>query len=493
MTARARLEQLARLTAGYSLATLAGPIFTLVLTPLYTRVLHPNDYAVLDTATTLGILMLTFGMLGLNGAVSVYYYDGDEMYGRRVLTTAAVVSVIWSLLIALVVAAIARPLAAFSLGSERQAVLLYLSALNLPFAVLYGIIQVGLRLRLDVRRANILSLGYLVLTVGLNILFVLVLGWGTLGILSTITIATVILTAVGLGMTWRAGWGRPTWQLVRPLIRAGLPFVPAGLSFWALAYLDRLLLPLYAVGLTERGLYAIAGKLASMLTIILVPFQQAWGPLALSIQHEPEARHTYGKVLTYFTVLGLGCALALALFAREILLIFTAREYVAAAPFVALLVYAVAANSASVAVGVGAYIAKRTDIIGAATVLAAAVNLGLNVLLIPRLGVWGAVWATALGYAAAPIALYIASQRIYPMPFELAKVLRALGAQSVLLLVSMWIQTGDAWLDLALKLLLLPAYALLLVLLRVLDPREVRALLRILGRPRAALTTLIGR
>lgn len=488
---RARLGQLVRLTVGYSLATLAGPIFTLVLTPLYTRVLHPDDYAVLDTATTLGILMLTFGSLGLNGAVAVYFYDGDEAYGRRVLTTAAAVSVAWSVLLALIVVAIARPLAAFSLGSARQAVLLYLSALNLPFAVFYGIIQVGLRLRLAVRRANILSLGYLVLTVGLNILFILVLGWGVLGVLITITIVTIALTAVGVGMTWHDGWGRPSWTLARPLVRAGLPFVPASLSFWALAYLDRLLLPLYAVGLTDRGLYSIAGKVASMLSIVLVPFQQAWGPLALAIQHEPEAQHTYSKVLTYFTAVGLGCALALALFAREILSIFTTHEYAAAAPFVSLLVYAAAANGANVAVGVGAYIAKRTDIIAGATALAAAVNLGLNVLLIPRLGVWGAAWATALGYAAATVALYIASQRIYPMPFELSKVLRALGIQAALLLVGTWIQTGITWLDLALKLPLLPVYILFLVLFRVLDPREVHALLRMFGRPRAALTAIM--
>src|SRR6476469_1402719 len=106
---RARLTQLTRLTAGYGLAALAGPIFTVLLTPLYTRVLHPSDYAILDTVTTLGILSLTLGMLGLNAAPSVFFYDGDEAHGRRVLTTAAVIALGWSSLIALLLATIARP------------------------------------------------------------------------------------------------------------------------------------------------------------------------------------------------------------------------------------------------------------------------------------------------------------------------------------------------------------------------------------------------
>src|SRR6185436_1656259 len=102
--------------------------------------------------------------------------------------------------------------------------------------------------------------------------------------------------------------------------------------------------------------------------------------------------------------------------------------------------------------GIGAYLSKRTDLLGWSTMIGAATNLLLNVLLIPRFGVWGAVWATALGYAAAPAALYIAAQRIYRLPFELPKLLMALGLQAALLLIGTQIQTGDPWLDIALKL-----------------------------------------
>jgi len=79
---------------------------------------------------------------------------------------------------------------------------------------------------------------------------------------------------------------------------------------------DRLILPAYAVALDSRGLYAIANKLASMLAIIIVPFQNAWGPLALAMRDDPGAPRTYAKVLTYFVAAGLGLALLLGLFAE---------------------------------------------------------------------------------------------------------------------------------------------------------------------------------
>jgi O-antigen/teichoic acid export membrane protein len=493
---RARLAQLTRLTFGYSLASLAGPIFTILLTPLYLRVLTPGDYAVLGTVTTLGILMLTLGTLGLNAAVAVFFYDGDEAHSRQVVTTAASVGVLWSLLVALVVALTARPLAAFSLGSVSQAILLYLAAFNLPFAVLYAIIQASLRLQMAVKRANILSLAYLGLTVSLNVLFVLVLRWGVLGIQLTTVIVTLGLMAAGLAMTWDE-WHWPKVALVRPLVRAGLPFLPNSLSFWALAYVDRLLLPAFAVPLGERGLYETANKLASMLTLLTVPFQNAWGPLALSIREEPSAPRTYSKVLTYFTIVSLGLVLAMGLFAHEIMVLLAfligKSDYIPSAVYVAPLSYIAVANGIGVAVGVGAYIAKRTSVFGWTTMIGAALNLLLNLLLIPRFGALGAAWATALGYAVVPVALYVAAQRVYSVPFEVWKVLLALGVQAALMLSGTLFEIGNLWLSVAVKLALLGLYAVALLALHVVEPSEWRAIMQMLGRPRAMLATMVRR
>lgn len=489
---RTRLTQLTRLTAGYSLAAFAGPLFTILLTPLYTRILRPDDYAVLDTVTTLGLLITALATLGLNAAMGVFFYDGDAAHANRVLLTASAVGVGWSLLIALVLVIIAQPLATFTLGDPRWALLIYLSAINLPFAVLAALFQTGLRLRLAVARANTLALANLGLTIALNILFVLILRLGVLGIQLTTMITTLVLV-IGGGLLLRntkadqeqlPAPSRPWFEpgMASDLVRAGLPFVPASLSFWALAYLDRLLLPAYAIALDERGLYAIAAKLASMLAIIVVPFQNAWGPLALSMRDAPEAPRTYVKVATYFAAAGLGIALGLALFARELLLIFTTPVYADAAPYVIPLAYVAVANGIGVALGVGIYLQKRTGIAGLATLVGAATNLLLNLVLIPRFGVWGAAWATAIGYLLVPVTLYIGAQRVYPLPFELAKILVALAAQASILFIGTSIHTGYFWLDAGLKLVLLPVYALLLILLRVIEPHELRLLANLIAQ-----------
>jgi O-antigen/teichoic acid export membrane protein len=370
---------------------------------------------------------------------------------------------------------VAPALAAATLGGSSQAGLIQLSAFNLPMATLAGIIQAALRLRMAVKRANALALGNLLLTVLLNVLFVLFLKMGVWGIQVAISITTLWMVVAGGLMLRHEGWGRPQQFLASPLIQAGLPLLPGVLSLWALAYLDRLLLPSFHVPLDERGLYAIGAKLASMLAILTVPFQSAWGPLALSMRDDPQAERTYAKVLTLFTATSLGLALGLALFAREVLLIFTTPIYAAAAPYVGILAYVAVANGATVAVSVGAALEKRTRIMGLATLVGALLNLGLNLVLIPRYGAWGAAWATAIGYAAMPILIYRWSQQAHRLPYQPGRTLAAIGTQATLLLVGMALPE-QGWLSFGVRVLLLAAYPIALLLLRVIEPEELRAL-----------------
>src|SRR6476660_2862129 len=72
---RSNFRQLIRTTLGYSLNTLIGPIFTLLLTPLYTRMLGVDNYGVIGVLTPLGVLIFLAGLLGLTSALPVLYYD----------------------------------------------------------------------------------------------------------------------------------------------------------------------------------------------------------------------------------------------------------------------------------------------------------------------------------------------------------------------------------------------------------------------------------
>jgi O-antigen/teichoic acid export membrane protein len=464
-----RISQLARLTAGYSLVSLIGPLFTILLTPLYTRVLTPNDYAMLDTLIALGMLVGGIGGLGLSSAVTVFFYDGDSTHGQRTIWHAAILGVGGSLIIALILAILAPIIAQNLLGDIHQQFLIWLIAATLPLATLAALLTSALRLSMQVAKVNLLALTSLAATIGLNILMVLILRMGVFGILLTTTITTIWQLSFGLWLFhMRASpWFTLEQRLFEGLLRAGSAALPGILALWALSYLDRLLLPTLGVGPTERGLYGIAAKLASMMAILIVPFQQAWGPLALAMRHDDDAGATYAQVLNGFAIVAFWLGLAISLFAPEILLIFTTPAYRGAAAFVAPLSYVAIANGLAVAVGIGATIAKRTDIPSMAMLVGAIVNLLLNLVLIPPLGAFGAALATMIGYLTMPVLIYSWSQRVEPLPLRLRVVLLAGGVQIGLLLIGLQISTDLA--GLVIRSMLLISYPFLLAGMRLIS------------------------
>src|SRR5215207_5481075 len=114
---RSNFRQLFRTTLGYSMNTLVGPIFTLLLTPLYTRVLGVDNYGVIGVLTPLSMLIFLLGLLGLTTALPVLYYDPQwREQQRRVVASALWVAAIWSTALGVSVFVGAVPLTRVAVG-----------------------------------------------------------------------------------------------------------------------------------------------------------------------------------------------------------------------------------------------------------------------------------------------------------------------------------------------------------------------------------------
>jgi O-antigen/teichoic acid export membrane protein len=53
------------------------------------------------------------------------------------------------------------------------------------------------------------------------------------------------------------------------------------------------------------------------------------------------------------------------------------------------------------------------------TTVAAIINIGFNLVLIPSYGSMGAAWSTLLAYATLTVIAYFVNQRVYTIPFEI--------------------------------------------------------------------------
>jgi O-antigen/teichoic acid export membrane protein len=108
--------------------------------------------------------------------------------------------------------------------------------------------------------------------------------------------------------------------------------------------------------------------------------------------------------------------------------------------------------------------------------MAAAINVLLNILLIPRFGIVGAAAATGLGHLVSLIGLYALSQRVLPIPYERARLTVVVLVTGGMVALAPQVETGSLAKDLLLKSGLLVLYGLALMAFRAITTSDLALL-----------------
>ena len=206
--------------------------------------------------------------------------------------------------------------------------------------------------------------------------------------------------------------------------RFGVPLVPTALFLWVTNFSDRLFLVKLA-DTEEVGLYSVGVRIASAMVLLLTAFRLAWPAFAYSIEDEREARRTYAFVLTYLVLLTTWVATGLALLSPWIVDWIAAPAFAESSRVVGPLAFAAVAFGAYIVVAIGVGRARRTQFNWVVTGAAAAVNVALNLVLIPPYGMMGAAVATIAAFATMVAGMSWWAQRIYPVPYQWRRVLTA--------------------------------------------------------------------
>lgn len=94
---------------------------------------------------------------------------------------------------------------------------------------------------------------------------------------------------------------------------------------------------------------------------------------------------------------------------------------------------------------------RRSGLALIAMVVPAVANLGLNLVLIPRMGIDGALWSTVISYALGVIVAIILARRVLPLPIPWRVVGETLGACAAMALVVSRVPALGGFPELALK------------------------------------------
>ncbi len=470
-----QLLRLSKHSIIYGLGVAVSQAVAFFLLPVYTRYLTPADYGGLEIfQTTLSILSIIL-VMGLTTALFRSYFNYDDEEKRKtVVGTVFIFLTGTSFLFLLVFMALAGDFSALFFGSAEYTFYFRVIFLTLFFDVGIAIALSVFRAREESKKYAIFALIRFLATAGLNILFVVVLHKGVLGILEGGLIAAFLLYSGLLRDIIRNAKLRPSMAELKEMLSFGLPLVPAGLAAWIMTMADRYFLKFLSTP-TELGLYSLGYKFGMIVQVLIVgPFNLAWAPFLLSIAKEKEARQVYSSVLTYFALVAIAVALVLSVLSKELLIVATTPPFYDAYKVIPLIAVSYVLYGCYFVFNPGMLIAKKTKYAAAIVGAGAIVNLGLDYLLIPGYGMMGAATATVVSYLLLPIGMFFLSRGYYPVKYEWGRVAKIFLAAGLVYAGSLFIRNDSAIIAGALKLVSLLGFPLLLFAFRFFKPEEIQ-------------------
>ena len=427
------IRTFARDAAVYGAATVVARAASLVVVPIYTRFLSTTDYGVIDLLTVAGNLVMLTVALEIAQAVARFLPESDDEGKARIASTGLLFSVGAYGLFAVVAVLAAPQIRAWLLegAADDATVRLAVAAtcLNGIFQLTSGV----LRFQLRASRFAIASLSSSLGAIGLGILLVAVFGMGVDGFFIGQIVGGVV--GVGLTLAFSPNVYRLTFdtERFREMLRFSAPLIPSSVGVFVFLFVDRLIIG-QLMAVSDVGVFGIGYRLASAVTLISFGAQMAVTPLVYARHAEPGMPAALERIFRYYVAGACLFGLALSLFAPEILQVLTTPSYFGGAAVVPFLVPAlILANLYVFMPGLG--IAKRTSAFAAINLSGGLLNVVLNLLLIPRLGIVGAALATLVSAGCVFTAYAVSSQRIYPVSHRWLRLGLAVAATAVIYLV----------------------------------------------------------
>jgi len=451
------LQQLKRIsssTAIYGLGGLTNQIIGFFLIPIYCHVLPVAEYGKLTYFNLLSAAISMLVVLGLVAAMYRYYMRLEEEGRERDLVS----TIFFTILIiggglAVILISLAPKISFLIFKDYAHSAHIRLtvgSAATLSLnALFFGI------LRYKERAFQFVSIvvGKTILGMCLNIIAVVVLRVGIIGIL-TVTLLTELLSfVILLTLCYKFIRFKIDFDLLPTLLRYGVPLIMASIGSYMLNYTGIYFLK-ESASLEAVGHYGLALKFSHIVMLfVITPFDQAWNPIKFKMLGEPNHKELFARLLDYVLLVAGFLGLGISVLAGDVIRLVAAPSYFPAARIIPFLCLSSILFGAYRVVTIGSEIAEKTHIRSLLVLVVGVFNLSANFLFTPRFQLTSVLTVLILSYTGLFTAMYIYSQRCYHLPYRIRRIAHMISVFALFYIVSGLLSLG-IWLNMAVKVVL---------------------------------------
>jgi O-antigen/teichoic acid export membrane protein len=373
-----------------------GGIFII---PIITKTLGAHDYGLYVQFTVTISLILSFATLGLPYSM-VRFLSGStnrKQIQEDLYSSIALIS-IFSIIISTIIMIFSRNLAEALFDNYSSFIILL--AVLIPVEGVSSLMLNTFRIFQDIKKYTLYSLIKTYAEI-LVIAAIVLEGYKITAVaLSILAIRVILLLIISLTVMSSVGLGVPHFKRIREYVAFGLPTVPANIASWVTNSCDRYIIGAI-LGLTYVGYYNPSYNLGAIIVMFMTPINFVLVSQAARFYEDKnmdQLKQLFKYSMKYYLLLAVPAAFGISILAKPILTLISTPEIAESGYLITPLTAAsyLIMGFGGVGLGFACYLRKKTHIDMINWTVVALVNLGANLLLVPRWGIIGAAVATLI-------------------------------------------------------------------------------------------------
>lgn len=402
----------------YTFANLFTRGIGFILLPIYTRIISKEEYGLFDYLTTVGALLGVVVTLEVTQAIFRFIPEYKDTLQKQIklASTGFWFSVGMYTLLCVLCFSFSKLLAEILLDDVKYYDLIQItSVLFLTNAILYNFTSL-MRANLLSKQVVIVSTLNAVFVASFSLLFVVYFKLGLYGLISGQLFG--ILLSLLFAYTRVKAWIKFVFcfESLKQMLSFSAPLIFSSIGVVLSMFVDRVMLKEF-LGAEQLASYAVAIKIASIVTLLMVGFQSALTPLIYANYQKIDTPNKIVKLFHFYLFASLLSLILIGGSAHWLVTIIAGVQYSEAANYVAPLVCA-ALFSSMYLFFPGLSIAKKTAIIALVNIFVGVLNVILNYIFIPKFGALGAAFSTLFSIFLAFIVNAVIAQRFYKIPIN---------------------------------------------------------------------------
>lgn len=422
------LKNLIKDSALYTIVNILNKGISIVLLPVYTFFLSPEQFGLVDYLAAIGAIVAVTVSLEVSQSIARYLPEetGDSSQRNSLISSAIISLFITFGLFVLLVLLFSEQISLFLFDTIKNAHLIRLCALVYVLTGFVTLFNTVLVASLDSKKSVIFSL---LNTVGNASTSYLLLVNTDLRV-EALLFGQIIGAAFSLLCFSKTVLGGLRFSFDRryfsKIYSFSLPLIPSSVGVILALFVDRLMIK-ELLDLQSLGIYGIALRVATIMTLITTGFRTAITPLIYASYEDEDTKAKIINMFYLYLGLGLLIVLAILLFQTQIVLYLSSPDYIGATEAIAILCITVFISNCYVFFP-GLSLANKTGVISLINIVGMVLNLILNWILIPRYGIAGAANATMISAVFTFIIHFSFSQKHYLLPISQARLILMLSA-----------------------------------------------------------------